>query len=380
LQNLSPSSKFEDLSSQGHNGRRRIDSLRGAFDQDKLSALYIVDPSNIRYLTGFTGSFARLVIPLKREEIALITDGRYVEQAASELANHGLGDAFRIVPVSEQNAELSAKLGQTGRLGAEGHSLTWDELERLSSHIEFNRIQRIDNVTLKLRATKDEFEIQLLTQAAAIADAALANVLSLLGESPTEREFAQSLDNAMFQGGATAISFPTIVASGPRSSLPHGQPTDRRISRGDVVVVDFGAEFHGYHSDCTRTFSIGEPSDKAVHAYQAVSAAQQRGVEASIAGASISEIDRLVRAVLADEGLVDRFVHGLGHGVGLQIHELPMFLSSETAALATNQVVTIEPGIYLPNEFGIRIEDSLIVRNSEPLVITKAPKDWIIAI
>lgn len=380
MQNFSPSSKFEDLSSDGHNGLRRIELLRGAFNQGDLSALYLLDPSNIRYLTGFTGSFARLVVPLESEEVALITDGRYLEQAASELASHGLGDAFRIVPVSEQDSLLSATLGQTGHLGAEGHSLTWDELARLSHHIDPTRIQRIDNVTLRLRAIKDEYELRLLTRAAAIADAALASVLPLLGESPTEREFARSLENAMFHEGASAISFPTIIASGPRSSLPHGQPTERRIGRGDVVVVDFGAEFLGYHSDCTRTFSIGEPDNDIVHAYEAVSAAQHRGVQASVTGASISEVDRLVRAVLAEEGLVDRFVHGLGHGVGLQIHELPMFLSNETATLTTNQVITIEPGVYLPNAFGIRIEDSLIVRDSEPLVITKAPKDWVIAI
>ncbi|MGC8481695.1 MAG: M24 family metallopeptidase [Acidimicrobiales bacterium] len=380
MQNLSPSSKFGDLPSMGHDGQRRIQRLRSAFDQQGLTALYLVDLANIRYLTGFTGSFARLVVPLKDQEITLITDGRYVEQASSELADQGLGDAYRILPVSERDSILQSLLGGTGHLGAEGHAITWDELEGLSSTIGPGRIERVENATLKLRATKDNFELGLLAHAAVIADAALSRVLPLLGQSPTEREFARSLEAAMFDEGATAISFPTIIASGPRSSLPHGQPTERRLVPGDVVVVDFGAEYLGYHSDCTRTFSIGEPSDEVTHAYQAVSSAQRQGVEASVTGASISQVDRLVRSVLDEAGLVDRFIHGLGHGVGLEIHELPMISSNEVQVLSQNQVITIEPGVYLPNAFGIRIEDSLIVRDGEPLVITKAPKDWVIAI
>lgn len=380
MQNLSPSSKFEDLSSMGHDGQRRIQRLRDAFKRRELTALYLLDLANIRYLTGFTGSFARLVVPLGDQVITLITDGRYVEQASSELADHGLGDAYRIIPVSERDSTLRNLLGEAGHLGAEGHALTWDELEGLSSMIEPGRIERVENATLKLRATKDDFELGLLVRAAAIADAALSSVLPLLGQSPTGREFARSLETAMFDEGATAISFPTIIASGPRSSLPHGQPTERRIVPGDVVVVDFGAEYLGYHSDCTRTFSIGEPSDEATRAYLAVSSAQRQGVEASVAGSSIASIDKLVRSVLDEAGLADRFIHGLGHGVGLEIHELPMISSNEEQILSQNQVITIEPGVYLPNAFGIRIEDSLIVRDGAPLVITNAPKEWIITI
>jgi Xaa-Pro aminopeptidase len=208
--------------------------------------------------------------------------------------------------------------------------------------------------------------------AAAVADVALAEVRARLLDGPTEAEFGLELDTAMRRLGATRPSFETIVASGPNGAMPHARPGPRRIVEGDLVVLDFGAVVDGYCSDMTRTVVVGEPTPTQARMLQVVTAAQAAGVAAVRAGVAATEVDAACREVIADAGWADAFTHGTGHGVGLDIHEAPRVGATSTATLSAGQVVTVEPGVYLPEHGGVRVEDSLVVTpdGSRPLTLT----------
>jgi len=213
--------------------------------------------------------------------------------------------------------------------------------------------------------------------ACAIADAALAEVAPMLEDGPTEQAFALALDTEMRRQGADDISFDTIVAAGPNGSRPHHSPSDRGIERGDLVVIDFGALVDGYHSDMTRTIAVGGPAaldETQTRMLEVVRASQAAGVAAVAAGVSTKEVDAACRSVIAEAGWGDAFVHGTGHGVGLDIHEEPRVSTVTDAMLAPGHVVTVEPGVYLPGHGGVRIEDTVVVTRSGCRTLTRAPK------
>jgi Xaa-Pro aminopeptidase len=226
-----------------------------------------------------------------------------------------------------------------------------------------------------LRLVKDPGEIARIEEAARIADDALAAVRPRLSEGVTEKEFQLELDVTMRRLGADDVSFETIVGSGPNGAKPHARPSSRRIVDGDLVVLDFGALLDGYHSDISRTVCVGEPSAEQRRMLDVVAASQSAGVAAVAAGTMAAAVDKVCRDVIVDAGWGDAFLHGTGHGVGLDIHEAPRVAATSTATLAPGHVVTVEPGVYLPEHGGVRIEDTLVVTASGNRRLTNAPKD-----
>jgi Xaa-Pro aminopeptidase len=352
----------------------RAERLRAALDAAQLPALLVTDLTNIRYLTGFTGSAALLLVTT--DELLFVTDGRYGQQAAVQLGAAGVSARIE-VDGQKQKELVVAGLTRSGalRLGLEADAVTW-AAQRAYDRTWFPRAELVPTTGLvaALRAVKDDGEIARLQAAAAIADAALAEVRSRLAEGPTEVEFGLELDTAMRRLGADDVSFETIVASGPNGALPHHRPGDRRIVEGDLVVLDFGALVDGYHSDMTRTVAVGERSSTQQRMWDVVLESQAAGVAAVRAGVEAKAVDAACRSVIAAAGWEDAFLHGTGHGVGLDIHEDPRVGQSSTATLVDRNVVTVEPGVYLPEHGGVRIEDTVVVTPEGCRPITLTPK------
>jgi Xaa-Pro aminopeptidase len=347
--------------------------LRERFGEAGCDALLVTRLANIRYLTGFTGSAARvLVLP---DELVFVTDGRYRDQAGDQLGAAGV-DARIEVSGTEQQAILTRAATGVARLGLEAEDVTWAAQRRYATEgFRDAELVPTEGLVEALRLVKDEGEIARIEEAARIADDALAAVRSRLAEGITEKEFQLDLDFTMRRLGADDVSFETIVGSGPNGAKPHARPSSRRIVEGDLVVLDFGALLEGYHSDISRTVCVGEPSPTQARMLEVVAASQAAGVAAVTAGAGAADVDRVCRDVIAEAGWADAFLHGTGHGVGLDIHEAPRVAATSTATLAPGHVVTVEPGVYLPEHGGVRIEDTLVVTASGNRRLTNAPKD-----
>jgi Xaa-Pro aminopeptidase len=349
--------------------------LRARLDEAGCDALLVTNLTNIRYLTGFTGSAAMLlVLP---EDLVFVTDGRYRDQAAAQLADAMVAADISIGRTSEEQRELLVPrvTGGVARLGLEAGDVTWAQQRRFADDW-FTGIELVptEGVVEGLRVVKDAGEVARIEAACAIADAALAAVRHRLGEGATEAEIALELEWQMRRLGAEGPSFETIVASGPNGAMPHHEAGERRITEGDLVVIDFGALVDGYHSDMTRTVMIGDPTETQRRMLEAVTASQAAGVDAVRAGVEVTEVDEVCRAILRDVGWGDAFSHGTGHGVGLDIHEAPRVSFSGTGSLADGHVVTVEPGVYLPEHGGVRIEDTVVVTADGCRTLTLAPK------
>jgi Xaa-Pro aminopeptidase len=351
----------------------RAPRLRDRLGDAGCDALLVTRLANIRYLTGFTGSAARLlVLP---DELVFVTDGRYRGQAAEQLRDAGV--AARVeVSGTEQQAILTAAAAGITRLGLEADDVTWSaQRSYASSGFPDAELVPTQGLVESLRLVKDDGEVARIEEAARIADEALAAVRPRLGERLTEKEFQLELDHTMRILGADDVSFETIVGSGPNGAKPHARPSSRRIEEGDLVVLDFGALLDGYHSDISRTVCVGEPSATQQRMLEVVAASQAAGVAAVASGAGAADVDRVCREVIAEAGWAEAFVHGTGHGVGLDIHEGPRVAATSTATLAPGHVVTVEPGVYLPEHGGVRIEDTLVVTATGNRRLTNAPKD-----
>jgi Xaa-Pro aminopeptidase len=340
---------------------------------DGCDALLVTRLGNIRYLTGFTGSAARLlVLP---DELVFVTDGRYRDQTAEQLAAAGVEARIEVHNTEQQRLLTEAARG-IGRLGLEADDVTWAGQRKYAAEVFADaELVPTEGLVESLRLVKDEGEIDRIEAAARIADEALASVRPRLGEGPTEKEFGLELNFAMFRLGADDVSFETIVGSGPNGAKPHARPTTRRIGEGDLVVLDFGALLDGYHSDMSRTVMVGEPSPTQRRMLEVVAASQQAGVDAVTPGVGGKDVDRVCRDVIAEAGWGESFIHGTGHGVGLDIHEEPRVSTTSAATLAAGHVVTVEPGVYLPDHGGVRIEDTLVVTPTGNRRLTNAPKD-----
>ncbi|MFI7665172.1 M24 family metallopeptidase [Nocardia sp. NPDC049526] len=356
----------------------RRSALRSLLVENEVDALLVTDLVNIRYLTGFTGSNAALLVTSwdirnSEERTVIGTDGRYLSQVVEQVpdlrAEIARATARRIV-------ELAGEW-QLGRVGYESHIVTVDQhrgfIERKTG-LEF---VATPGLVEQLRMVKDGYEIEQLRAACAAGDAGLATLLERGGLRPgrTERQVARDLEWAMFEHGADAVAFETIVATGANSAVPHHRPTGAVLATGDFVKIDFGAVVGGYHSDMTRTFVLGTASDWHREVYALVEAAQRAGREALKPGAPVIDVDAAARAVIEAAGHGKLFVHGLGHGVGLQIHEAPGIAKTGTGTLLSGVAVTVEPGVYFPGRGGVRIEDTLVVREGGPDLLTNTSKD-----
>lgn len=354
----------------------RLPRLRAQMAEAGCDALLVTHLTNIRYLTGFTGSAALfLVLP---DGALFVTDGRYRDQSREELDANGVEARIEITGV-DQDAKLEDAARGIGRVGLEARQVTWAAKRKYAAKVfDGATLVATDGLIEKLRAVKDAGEVALIEAACRIADDALALVLPRLLTEPAERDFGLELDMTMRRLGASDVSFSTIVGSGPNAAKPHARPTDRRVREGDLVVIDFGALLAGYHSDMTRTVSIGEPTVIQRRMDEVVRAAQAAGVSAVRPGVTGREVDSVCREVIAEAGWADAFLHGTGHGVGLDIHEDPRVASTSAATLEAGHVVTVEPGVYLPEHGGVRIEDTVVVIPEGCRPLTTAPKDLVL--
>jgi len=350
-------------------GRKRTDRLLNSMSRKEFDALLFFDMKNIRYLTGFTGSDGVLLLRPNRQ--VLLVDGRYVTQAAVQSPH------CDVVQYRDKIDGIAAALAGWGspRVGFEAAVLTVELHDRLRDKIGKAMLAPLNGELTYLRSLKDAAEVSRLRQAVDIAQAALAQVLPLLRPGREEREIALEMDYRMRALGSEENSFPTIVASGPNAALPHARPGERRLAAGDPVVMDFGAVAGGYHSDETCTFVVGRADDDFRKVYEIVKEAHDRAIAAVRAGVSCREIDRVARQCIEEKGYGRHFSHGTGHGVGLDVHESPRLSPLSDQILATGMVVTIEPGIYVPGKWGVRIEDMVLVRERGCEVLTKMPKE-----
>jgi len=350
----------------------RLTRVRERLATDRLDALLVNGAANLRYLTGFTGSNGVAIIG---EQAVFLTDFRYREQAALEI-----DAAFECRIVSQDLLAEIAAATPAGRLGFDQASTTVAGLHRLELALD-DRADLVEGggIVEDLRVVKDAAEVERLAAAAALVDGIYEWLLERGFAGRTEREVAIELEHEMRLRGALAPSFPSIIAAGARAALPHAQPRDATIEPGTLVIVDIGAVLDGYCSDCTRTFAVGEPSQQAREIYELVLAAQLRGLDALRAGRPGVDIDADARALIVDAGYGERYGHGLGHGVGLEIHERPR-LSYQDAdeALQVGTVVTVEPGVYLPDTLGVRIEDLTVVTGSEPRRLSQFTKELLV--
>ncbi len=319
---------------------------------------------NVRYLSGFTGSNAALLIRADDDTPVLATDGRYRTQAAQQVPD------AEIVIERACGPYLTGRAAADGarRLGFESHVVTVEGFDGLAKEARDTELVRAAGTVEALREVKDAGEVALLRLACEAADAALADLVEGGGLRPgrTEREVGRQLESLMLDHGADGVSFETIVATGVNSAIPHHRPTDAVLAAGDFVKIDFGALVCGYHSDMTRTFVLAPAAQWQLDLYELVAAAQRAGREAVEPGVALRDVDAASRRVIADAGYADNFTHGLGHGVGLEIHEAPGISASAAGTLLAGSAVTVEPGVYLPDRGGVRIEDTLVVCEAEP--------------
>ncbi|HEY1444053.1 MAG TPA: Xaa-Pro peptidase family protein [Acidimicrobiales bacterium] len=355
--------------------RGRLDRLRDAFDEHEVDALVVTTLANVRYLTGFTGSAG--VLAVTRGAAVLTTDGRYRTQSAEQVERAGADVDIVIGPVAAQRQAVADVLGASAHIGLEADGVTWSGQRTWADVLGGgDALVPTTNAVEALREKKDAAEIARMERAAAIADAALFEVLPLMSQGVSEEHFALELDTAMRRGGAEGTAFDTIVAAGENSAKPHHRPGSRRIAHGDPVVVDFGATFEGYRSDMTRTFCVGEdPEGELARIFEVVRTSQAAGAAAVRPGISAKEVDDVCRRIISDAGWADRFEHGTGHGVGLDIHEAPTVSQLGTAILAPGFVVTVEPGVYVPGHGGVRVEDTLVVTDDGARPLTRFTKD-----
>ncbi|BDY31598.1 MULTISPECIES: M24 family metallopeptidase [Mycolicibacterium] len=356
---------------------QRRERLRRRLATIDLDAMLVTDLVNVRYLAGFTGSNAALLIRTGDETPVLVTDGRYRTQAAQQAPDAEVVIERACAPCLARRAASDG----IRRLGFESHVVTVDAFTALTKAAgDAVELVRAPGTVEALREVKDAGEIALLRLACEAGDAALADLVERGGLRPgrTEKDVRNDLEALMLAHGADGPSFETIVAAGPNSAIPHHRPTDAVLAAGDFVKIDFGALVAGYHSDMTRTFVLGSAAQWQLDVYDLVESAQRAGRAALAPGVALSAVDAASRQVIAEAGFAENFGHGLGHGVGLQIHEAPGINATAAGTLLAGSAVTVEPGVYLPDRGGVRIEDTLVVGESAPDLLTRFPKELVI--
>ncbi|MGX7194789.1 M24 family metallopeptidase [Enterococcus moraviensis] len=350
----------------------RVNKLRELMKKNDLSGFLVTSPYNLRYLTNFTGTTGLAVITL--DKAFFVTDFRYTEQAAAQ------AQGFEIVqntgPIYDEVVAISEK-EQLANLAFEETFVSFAEYSLLEEIIPCDLIP-VAGLIEELREVKDEEEIAIIEKACSIADLGFKHILTVIKPGMSEIEIANQLDFYMRSLGASGVSFETIVASGVRSAMPHGVASEKIIEKGDLITLDFGCYYQGYVSDMTRTFAIGEPDSKLKDIYQIVLEAQLKVLDEAKPGLTGIQLDAIARDHIASYGYGDAFGHSTGHGIGLEIHEGPNVSFRADQQFVPGNVITDEPGIYLPGLGGVRIEDDLVITKEGNRVLTHSPKELII--
>lgn len=342
-----------------------------------VDAVLITSQNNRQYFTGFQGTFGFLV--LTKDSATYITDSRYFQMATEAMASLGI-----VVEQCDgglnayQHVEDILKAIKAKTVGFENTEITVSEYEALKTRLPDYEFIPVGEEILKIRQIKTEQELEYIAKAQSITDKAFIEILKIIKKDMTELDIAAELEYQLKKNGATGLAFDTIIASGTNSSKPHAHPTDKKIAVGDPITMDFGARYNGYCSDMTRTVFLGEPSEQMRNIYNIVAKAQMAVLNNVKKGMTGREVDSLAREVITANGFKDNFQHGLGHSVGLDIHERPTMNPSSDEILVENQLITVEPGIYVPGLGGVRIEDLIIIKNDGIINLTKSNKTLII--
>lgn len=352
--------------------QQRLKQMQRHLREQGLDLMLVSNPANRYYLSGFDGSSGYLLVG--PEQAIIITDFRYIEQARRQ------APAFRHHPWQEDlSTSLLPLLNELkpARLGFESRHLVYSTYRELAETLSLDMVP-LENTVEKIRMIKSASEIEVLRRGAAELDRAFNYILGYIRPGQTEREVAFELEYYLRRNGAAAASFSYIVASGERGSMPHAVASNKVLEPGELVTIDFGAVFDGYATDMTRTVALGRVGERQKAIYDLVCRAQQRALEGMAAGISCREADRLARAVIEQAGYGDCFGHGLGHGVGLETHEMPVLSPRGQEALAAGMIVTVEPGVYIAGWGGVRIEDMVLVKENGVEILTCSSKELLI--
>lgn len=352
-------------------GQRRRTKLIEQFGDAGIDLLLVTDPFNLRWLTGFTGTNGACVLSADRG--LFFTDFRYREQVQGQV------EGFELCEVEQDLlGSIGGKLRAAGpaRLGYDDRNLSVHQRDQLTRELP-DKVDLVEagGLVETLRAIKDSDEVAAIKRAISVADSAFEEVVTADLVGRTEREVAWQLERTMREAGASAVSFPPIVAAADNGALPHAEPRDREIGLNGLVIIDWGCIVDGYCSDCTRTIATGEISGEMKSVYGLVLEAQKAALAQAKAGVEASKVDAAARSIIDQGGYAEAFGHGTGHGVGLQVHEQPRVARSSEAKLLAGNVITVEPGVYLPNKFGVRIEDLVLVQDGRGEVLTTVGKN-----
>lgn len=348
--------------------------LRGKMAEDNVAAMLVSDPVNVGWLTGFSGTFGRVIVT--QSEAVFITDSRYVLQAREEVPSMPAATFASPTDADEFIAEQAKLLG-IATLGFESATTTYAQWKRSAEKMSGIELLPVGDVFSDLRMKKSPAEIEKVKAACGLADAAFAHIIRMIQPGVTEIDICLDLEFFIRRHGAE-IAFPSIIVSGERSARPHGKPSEKKLAIGDFVTMDFGARVNGYNSDITRTVVVGEATARHNEIYNAVLEAQLGSLDAIRAGALAKEVDAGARAILARYDLAKYFGHGLGHGLGRVVHDGGRLSAISDNIIAPGQIWTIEPGVYIEGFGGVRIEDDVLITEDGVEILTHSPKEMLV--
>lgn len=344
-------------------------------EQQSGTCALIISPENRKYFTGFESSDGFLLVSSDRA--VFITDGRYIEAAEKQISNcevRLLGKTYPQIAEVLKEMNCSRLLVESTRTTVS----TYNSLKGVLKKIPVSTDTTLDTIINTLRSIKTEYEVESIVKAQRIAEDAFEHILKFIKIGVTEKEIALELDFYMLKHGGEGLSFETIAVSGKNSSMPHGVPSNKKIENGDFITMDFGTIINGYHSDMTRTVAVGYATDEMKNVYGTVLKAQQNCLDNLKAGVSCKDGDEFARSAIRNAGYGQYFTHSTGHGVGVEIHEFPNLSPASDSILQIGNIVTVEPGIYIPENFGVRIEDMALITENGCTNLTSAPKELII--